>query len=280
MTDESLTHLLLRELMIFGWRDAVEISALAYLFYKTSLWLKKDRQKNLIPSFYAYCSLHLFAYYTHLPTLSFVLLLTTPAVAMLFILVHQETLQRNFVSLKNTLPATPISTDWLEGLVRASLLAVTNNKTFLCVIEHNDTLSDFINCALPVNTQLNATLLEALVDSSSFDQKKMVWLNRQGKLLGLNATWKHNAEDWSNTTAKTLPSWKQDALLLTAKTDALVLHIAPEVRLFELVIQGKVIEQISTHHIITLIKNSLGKQIAPTKGESTHAQQHKNRPTA
>ena len=126
------------------WRDPLEILFFITIFYFFSLWLKKDRQKNLLFYFYCYCCVIIIAFYAQLPTLSTMLFLSAPVALMLFILVHQETLQKNFISLKNASAPKILPTDWLEELLRTCLVAINNNKEVLCVIEHRNNLETFL----------------------------------------------------------------------------------------------------------------------------------------
>src|SRR5690242_12597081 len=112
----------------FTWRDALEILFLSTAVYYFSLWLTKDRTKNLLPAFYAYCALVFFAYNAQLTTLSQLLLLFSPMVGTIFFLLHQQTLQKNFVALRTLQPARRNNDDWLETLIQTALIALNNKK--------------------------------------------------------------------------------------------------------------------------------------------------------
>ncbi len=94
--------------MYINWRDCLEIIFFASLFYYLTLWLKKDKTKNLLPYFYGYCLITFCAYMLELTTVTSLLFLFTPAAVMLFILMHQDTLQRNIVALKH-ITVKPVS---------------------------------------------------------------------------------------------------------------------------------------------------------------------------
>ncbi len=259
----------------FSWRDAVEILFFSSIVYYLSLWLKKDKQKNLLGYFYGYCFIAVIAHVIQLTTISTSLFLCTPVIIALFAIIHQETLQRNFILLKNITPKQH-QVDWLEELLRSCLHALNNNKNIICIIEHKDNLNDSIITSLPVNAALQKDLLDMLIESSSFDQTKMIWLNTQGKLLGINATWKMNTDEtWITEEAKQLPRWKSDALLITAKTDAFVLHGSFTTHTFDIIIQGKTFENISAHHAIKMLKKYIYKQNTQNKkGEIYYGSKH------
>jgi hypothetical protein len=230
----------------YDWRDVIEIVFFSSIVYYFSLWLKKDRQKNLLLYFYVYCSILLISHHAHLATVSSFLFITAPIACMLFILFHQELLQRNFVALR-AIKADPIEHgDWLETLLRTVLVAVNNNKEIQCIIEHNDSLSSVLNTPMPLYADLQKNLLDMLLESDAFDQHKMIVVNSHGRLLGINASWNTQLqENWLADELKSKEKWQQDALFFTAKTDAVVFRITPATRLFDIVAQGKILNSVN-----------------------------------
>jgi len=239
----------------FYWRDLLEVAFFGVLFYYTALWLKKDKQKNLLPYFYGYCACAFGTHYLGMTTVSYTLFLFAPVTAMIFILMHQDLLQRNVVALKNITPAKRVQIDWLETLIKTVLTTINNGKSVTCVIEHKDTLKDFLETPLQFNAQLEAGLLNILFASSSFAEQQMVWVNTQGKLVGINATWKQLMnEEHLEPNVKKLPDWKQQAIFFSGKTDALVVHINPTSRTFDVVLNGMIVDRMHATKTVELIK--------------------------
>ncbi|MCK5633245.1 hypothetical protein KAH94_05815 [bacterium] len=252
---KTLADYFLRYNSFLYWRDLIEITFFTALFYYTSLWLKKDKQKNLLPYFYGYCALSFGAHFIGLTTISYTLFLFAPITAMIFILIHQEFLQKNVVALKNITPAKHVTLNWLETLIKTSLLTIDSGKSITCIIEQQDSLQDLLTTPLFFNAQLKQELLTILLSSASFDQEKMVWVTTQGRFVGINAVWQkkitqHNLE---NNLHK-MPKWKQQALFFTSKTDALVLHINPTSRTFDIVLNGMVIDRMHATKTLEFIK--------------------------
>ncbi len=255
------------------WRDVLEIIFFAALFYYLTLWLKKDKTKNLLPYFYGYCLVAFCAHVLELTTITSFLFLFTPAAVMLFILMHQDTLQRNIVALKH-ITAKPISThNWLETLLRTCLVALNNNKEILCIIEHTDDMKPFINTPSVINAQLTQDLLALLLESSLYDPQKMIWVSSNGQLHGINATW----QSTSQTSAPTL-SWHNEAVLYTQKTDALVVHLDQTNGTFTLISNGIIHEKLSAHHVFGLIKKQIQYQFSLEEKGIFYGTPHKNRP--
>ena len=236
------------------WHDGIEILFFSSLFYYLALWLRKDKQQNLLWYFYGYSAVTLFAYNAPLPTVSLFLLIFSPAIIMLFIMVHQNILQRNFVALRHITPAQTTTHNWLEELIQTCLIVINNNKSITCIIERNDNMHTFLQVPFIIHAPLHTALLEVLINSDSYDQHKMVWIDAHGNLEGINASWRHTitqpheTADLDQTHFEKMRLEKsrfekiiseetvlEDALLYTTKTDALIFTINPETRTFTII---------------------------------------------
>lgn len=254
-----ITDLYLYLFSFFGWRDILEISFFSSLFYYFSLWLSTDIKKNLVFMFYGYWAITFAAYFLQLTSIAHFLYMYAPVACLLFIIVHQEFLQRNFITLKNIIPATQQSpSDWITLLMRICLQTINKNKEIIILIEQKDSLQTLLTVPFSLETQLDETFLALLIDSPSYDQTKFIWLTNQGQLIGINATWKRNIhQEWFDKQVQRSEPWKQDALAITHKTDALFLGIDPLSRTFTLINQGKLIDQLQGVTTVRLIKKIL-----------------------
>lgn len=256
------------KLLLAGWRDMFEILIFSTIFYQITLWLKKDTTRNLLPYFYGTLACGFLAHVLNLPTISYFLFLFAPSLAALFILVHQETLQRNVVSLKNITAARQGSINWLETLIRSCLVVMNEGKEFFCIIENSDNIAPFLQCPIAIDASINQSLLSLLFGSPLFNEKKMVWINRAGSLQGINVAWRATFNTLAPSTL-TIPleTWKDEAQLYTSKTDCIVLYLDPTTRLFTLVVQGNVSEKIGTHTILSYLQKYLPNTVAPSKNK-------------
>ena len=179
--------------------------------------------------------------------------------ALIFlVIIHQEILQKNFVALKNYIPAKVTSTDWLETLIRSSLVAINNNQSIRCVIESTDNLQQFLDTPLTLHADIKQELLDIILTIPSYKQNTLIWLNTNGIIKGINAHWNvEYADDLLANGMHNLEKWKQDALFFTHKTDALIFNITPESRTFELIVDGKIFDNISAPHVMYMIKKRL-----------------------
>lgn len=243
-----------KQFYIYGWRDLVEILFFTLLLYSISQWLKKDTQKNLLWYFYCYVSLLIACHSAELYTLSSLLFYSSPLVGMLFILFHQRTLQTNFITLKNIRPAHTITTSWPSELVKAVLIALNKNKNNVCVVERGDSLNDLVFASPLVQAPVNHELIALLIESAVYNNKSMWWVNRQGILVSFNAFWREHTQDqWLSEDVKQAHQWKQEAVIFTTKTDCLVFKAEIATRLFEVVIDGKIIAGVTADELLALL---------------------------
>jgi len=244
----------------FVWRDVIEILFFSSLFYYLMRWLAKDHSKNLLPYFYGYCFITIIAYTTQLTTISYVLFLYAPAIIMLFMLMHQDTLQRNLVALKNIQPAQITNHDWLDILFRSCLVMINKNIAVTCVVECTDNLDDLIKTPFFINADLHKGVLELLLDSQAYESDKLVWVSIQGKLRGINATWHTPTYHSSKENNLFSTTWQQESLIYAQQTDALVFYSDAITHTFTIIARGKCFENVSPHHALTLIKQHIRLQ--------------------
>ena len=257
----NLTILLAQIARALPYRDIIEILFFSSAIYYIQLWLKKDKTRNLILGFYIYCALFCASYYADLPVLRFVLFVFAPALAMLFIILHQETLQKNFITLSN--PAIPLDDKghWINELVMCSLTALNRHKDIIIVLERNDHLKSIIHAPYFIYAELKRDVFEILLEKQMAGNEHMIWINQQGKIVSINSSWKTQLdEDWLAQEAEKMHLWKQQALYITGKTDALVLKINPLSRSFDVINQGKVIGGMNAETVSTYLKKQLSRR--------------------
>lgn len=240
---------------LFGWRAVVEVLFFAAAFYQFARWLRKD--SRLLLSFYGYCAVTVIAHFFHLGVIAQVLTLFAPAAVMVFIVLHQDTLQKKFVTVRNITPAQQPH-DWLAVLFGTLLASAQKGKTAYVVIEKHDAIKSLLKSSFPLHAHVQKSLLDLLLASDLYDDSKLIWVNHHGELLAINAVWniEHDAH-WISEDVVDLPQWKQDALLLAHKTDALIVCLDPTTRQVEMVGQQKMIERITVAQAMIIMKQYL-----------------------
>lgn len=262
---------------LYTWQDGAEIFVLSLLVFYFLRWLKHDAQKPLILYAYGYCALTFLAHYLGLSILSNILFLAAPLVICIFILMHQQTLQKNFVSLKKINPPTKESDHWIDELMRTSLYAMNNSKHLVWVIERKDSLDTSLKSSCLFYADLKKDLLELLLESQTNEEETILWVNAQGKLVAFPAAWNITSENlWVAPDAEQLPTWQQYALLISSKTDTLIISSNPQTRLFTVIAQARSIEDLSAHHTSLLLKRLIINQTSFQEGIRHAAQPEKH----
>lgn len=246
--------------LIFKWVDLIEILIFSTMFYSFSIWLCQDKQKKLLPTFYLINIALLFTNITCMHTIYNFLINFWSVIIMLFIIVHQNTLQKNFIALKNLSPTKNKNENWLQDFMRACLIAMNNKKEIIAVIEGNDSFENFINSSFTLKTSMTQELLNALINSPSFDNQKMIWVSCDGIFKGLNSTWCiDNDLLWSEDNNQNIEKWKQDGILFSAKMDPLIFKTNINKRSFDIIVGGKLIEDIAPNNAINIIDQFVKK---------------------
>ena len=226
-------------------RDIIEITLYSSCIFLFCNWLKTDKTKNLLGYFFAYSALVICAWFTQLHTLMPFLCAYAPIALLLFIILHEKTLQRNFVALYSIAPAHVVAQDWLNTLISNCLTSINANKSITVVIEHNDGLDPFLDTPFILNASIHKNIFDLLFSSQSYDQQKMIWISSKGHIKGINASWIFNQQI------------NADSLFYTLHNDAIIISAHPNTRMFTIIHSGKEIKNIPAHQVYTLIKKQL-----------------------
>jgi len=258
---------LYQQLPLLTLRDYTEILFFSISMYSVSVWLARDTSQNLLIYLYSYCGVLAIAYMTQLSSITFFLTFFAPVILVCFIIVHETTLQKNYVMLRNTHTPKKESRDWIEQLIRICLHNMHENKSLICLIEQTDSMQTVLTGGVHLEGDLHTGILEMLIKSPTFDTSKMVWLNKYGSLIGINAQWRQCAETaFSNEAVQKLDTFKQDGLLYTAKTDAIVFRSDPVTHSFDIIAGGTLFESVNAHILLTSLKKYLGTLSKKEKG--------------
>lgn len=258
---------------VISWRDLLEIATLSSIFYYVAVWLKKDRDKNLLPYFYSFLCIIFSAHMLQLSTLTSFLLIFSPAVALLFMLMHQQTLQRNLIALKNvTVSAQHPASDWLSSIMKATLRMLSHNKDTLILIEQTDALSSYIHAPEILDVPITQGII-SLLFNQIYNPQQICWITSSGTLRGINVNFKAS---WHPTSYQTHQAWIDDAIAYTTRTDALILHVNAEKHQYAIASHGEITEGLTMEQARQLIQKKIQYSIPlPKKGFSHGVTQQK-----
>ena len=236
-------------LNIVLFKDLIELSGLTYICYRWLRWLQQDKQKPLLHYFYGYCALWILSSSLHMATLLFVLQYSLPLTVMLFVLVHQHTLQKNFVGLYKVKPAQSISSDWLEHIIGFCLQAHTDLSILL---EHTTSMEELTGTKIPLRAPISRELLSFIARSPDFNPEQYILADTQGHLLGINVTWK---KPLALTALDEQHIDKAGYYLIDS--DGCMIHYTHKTRTFTIVIRQKIYPKLSAAQVLQSIAQYL-----------------------
>lgn len=241
---------------ILFWTDYIEIALCATGIYLCSCWLARDKQKNLVGYMYGYCFLFGMAYSVPFPTLQTLLWYATPLFCMFIVLIHQDLLQKNFVTCKSLASGEPeANAAWMADVVRASLYAQNARKSIRFLIEHTDALQSLVHTDFPLTTTWQLWLMHMILHSEKYNETQWVWINSHGQIKGINAEFAFHLDPiWLSPEAASLAVWQQEALQCSKKTDAICLFFEQESEQFTLIFQGILMRNIPAHTVVNTLR--------------------------
>lgn len=249
----------------FEWRDIVEISFFSLIVYGIQLWLCQDNQKPLLGYWYGYCGMWVVAYFLNFSTIACALCMFLPAAITIFVLIHQRTLQKNYVMLQSITSLQINNDDWLDQVMKTALSIINSNKPFWCIIEHKDSLKTMVKTDLVVDATVTKAMLSLLLENITLSHKKCLWITTQGTICGINATWSCPADAIFVDTIGL--EWQQDAIFFTGLTDALMLYVDPCKRTCTIAAEGRIVENITAQEAYSYIKKHQRKPNVSKKKE-------------
>lgn len=226
-------------MLLYEWKDYVEIFIFILLFYHLLNWLNDDPNKKIFSYFLGYCIFFTGSYCLNLATICSFLILYTPVIMLFFIIFHQKSLQKNFITKTHSIePFT--STSWIEHIISTGLYLLNNNIDATILIEHTHALYSFLHNACPLDAPLSTLLLRMLTSNQFFISKDMLWITTKGSIKGINTTWKDNDID--------------QEINITTYTDAIILKTTCASHSFSLIVQGHTFTKLSAEHTALLLK--------------------------
>ena len=245
---------------LFSWRDGIEIIFFSVLCYSTAYWFKQDQQKNLLGYFILYVFTIFTAYILNLSTITLFLYFYSPVIMMIFLMLHQKTLQKNLLSLARKSPIT-IENNWINDLIQIKLRALNNMQELICIIEQSDSIIDFLENPLPLNLFLTYDHALLLVESNLIKQNTMILISKTGIIKGINCRIKPEIiKETLNISEKQKDNNNNNnnnfillAKAITAINDTIIIMNSPATRKFSVICNGKLINQLSADSIQALL---------------------------
>lgn len=193
----------------------IELCFFIYCAHVTLKWLSKDKKCNLVGAFIMYIFMLLITEQCSLHAVNHFLYWMFPLLSTLFVLFHQDQLQKNFVAITHILNDTheneQAGTHIISTILQIGLYNSMRQKSTYFIIEGNQDLSLLLSSSIPLNIVLQKKLVEVLCDSSLYDERLGLWITYTGIIKGINT------ELVQNTNSQYFD-------ILPKKTDCLILY--------------------------------------------------------
>lgn len=250
-------YFLLDILNIEYWQDIIEILLISIPIYYFLIFLKKDKQTNLLLVFYAYISIFFLAYVVPFTTLQPILLITLPIAILLFIVLHEKNIQKNLILSKKIYIPQKNKNENLEDLAKCVLYALNKNKDIIFIIEQESNLKNLIYSTLRINSDLSKDIFEILVQKHICSDSTFILLsqfNSNFKIISINNIWNSNLlYNSTNTKHNKELTWKEKSILVTSKTDAIIFKVNSLTRNFDLIAEGKIINNLNAEKLFLIL---------------------------
>ncbi|QQR53901.1 hypothetical protein IPH25_03535 [bacterium] len=229
-------------------KTVFEIICLSICCYGISIWLSKDKQHNLLGYAIGYLLCHFGAYFFELPVLATLLWWTMPTIATLFVIVHEQQLQKNLVcpvseSVKHNLPPETFA----HEIVQTGVQTTRNKINAIFIIEGLQQIEQLLDTELPLGLALQKNSLSTLCTSSLYKENTAIWLSYSAKLKGLSTVLKKNSQQKIDLT---------DLQTLCGKTDTVALLYNAQHH-WTYINKDKTLEQVNSNHMEIMLKKHL-----------------------
>jgi DNA integrity scanning protein DisA with diadenylate cyclase activity len=263
---------LLTKIGILCWTDVLELAVLVGIVYGFGRWLKHDRSQRLLLYFYAGGVVCVLAVLFDLQAIVAFYKTAWPILVVLFIVVHQKSLQQNYIAAR-TIEADAVSVDhdWIRVIMRAAFKAVQRKKNLFFVIEGKQYIREYITTPVVFQSPVQEPVVDMIVESALIYDNSLVLLNQLGTLVALNGQWSLTEPPELAAEYTQLPLIQQQALFLTHKTDMLVFFVDAESKRLTVMAQGTLVKNLTSDTAELVINQYIRKQrlvktaVAPTK---------------
>jgi diadenylate cyclase len=246
---------------LYNYQNYLEIIILSFLIYKALRWLQSDHTKPMVLYVYLYAGTLIFSNLINATTLFWILIICSPVAAMLCIIAHQNNIQKYF-AWKNvhhfdttTLP----DKEWMEILVRSILFAAHHKKNIFCVIQRNDYIQHLIEGSYTLNIPIQKNVLDLIFASPLIENPSVILVTQFGTLKYVNALWSSRMLDHMMLLGEhdSLQHSQEAALVLSRRTDAIIVHITPNTEQNAIWYQDTHLQNLSTEQILIIMKKLL-----------------------
>lgn len=239
-------------------RSIIEIVTLWYIFHTILAWISIDQKRPLTTAVVCYWSGALVSSFLGLLPISTLLINSAPLAAMVFVLVHERTLQKSFITHTQlaTIDTAGFNNHtllWPTAIIRSCLYTLNNGLSCTIVIERRNALTGLLDSEWPCRTAVTEQILMVYHTSSLYNPQQALWITDHGTLVSYTAHPPHKNSIPFEARPVTVPAELEYYLALTIHTDAIVLWADPSQRTFTILVAGTAITNQTAERTVTLL---------------------------
>jgi hypothetical protein len=125
-----------------------------------------------------------------LVTLHYFLYWMLPCFGTLFVIFHQEQLQKNFITMVHANQKKILSdnnADLITMILQIGLHNSMSQRNTIFIIEGNQDLGLLMHAKVPLNITIQKELIESVCDTPLYDEQSAIWLQYTGIMKGINS---------------------------------------------------------------------------------------------
>jgi|GEM_PF-6432500 len=242
----SLVEFISHYTPFFIWTDVLDLFFCIGIIYGLARWFAYDPSKPLLLYFYGYIMLMVSAYWIPLPLIYTMLTIAWPCALAIGILIHQKTLQKNFVGLNFRAAQTLVQHDWIKELIRFSTQQASAGTSSMWIIQKDQDISALCQHQLVIKAPITYDLLTILAEGRTVTFDKPLLIDSTGTLLGANVT----VHDTHHTQGPSLIG----CMVELTQTNNIIVCSTHTTGLFDLFYHGKVLQNVPAQAMIGYIK--------------------------
>jgi DNA integrity scanning protein DisA with diadenylate cyclase activity len=259
-------------LHIVAWTDVLEIGIFSTVVFIFSRWLAHDQKAQLLTHFYFGCAGLIFAYLFNLHAIVHAYMYIWPALIVLFIIMHQKSLQKNYVAARIIKPAHENDIhEWLSIIMSAAFRSIHYKKDFIFIVEGYDKVNDYIHPTIAIKAPIQKALCDMIVESTQCAPGSYIIVTQHGTIRAIGSGWKQEIDDtWLINKHFQHEPQKQAALYWSNHFDALIFFVDTTTKLCTIIAQGTIVPDLSPEKTLSIITQYIRKKTIKHLIKQTH----------
>jgi hypothetical protein len=261
----------------FTLTDVTEIGFISLCCFILMRWLARDAAP-LLEFLCLYAASAACAWCFNLSALTYLFWYCSPIAIIVLMFAHHHTLQKHYITWRNSGRSFISNTPWPEALIKLTLRAWNKQVSMIWIIERQDSLHPFLASAGELHAPLTPHLMEILLAQTAAHEQLSLWLNVSGTVVAHNP---HGAQlkTVSPPELSSFPEMVRTLIMTSSSHDGIVLCGDARLRNYTIIAQGtyqkNLTSQQALHAMQKLITRTEDVPCTKSPGPSSEQFMHK-----